>query len=86
MVSGKHQSHIYDLADVDVEMVSRRSRWGLSSSIWRTVSPIAAGTFRGAWFAVRSRLPESIRNIPEAERTVLTSPHDLLAKLGGEGS
>ncbi len=41
----------------------------------------AQGHIPGAWFAVRSRLPEALAALPKAETVVLTSPDDALARL-----
>ena len=39
------------------------------------------GHIPGAWFAVRARLKDSIKKIPDARFTVLTSPDGVLAQL-----
>jgi rhodanese-related sulfurtransferase len=41
----------------------------------------AQGHIPGAWFAIRSRLAEDLRKLPEAETIVLTSPDGALARL-----
>ncbi len=39
------------------------------------------GHVAGAWFAIRSWMPENLEKLPDAEMLVLTSPHGLLARL-----
>jgi rhodanese-related sulfurtransferase len=40
-----------------------------------------AGHIPGAWFAVRARLDDSLKNVPKAAMLVLTSPDGVLARL-----
>jgi len=39
------------------------------------------GHIPGAWFAIRSRLPEDLDKLPKAETIILTSPDGALARL-----
>ncbi len=41
----------------------------------------AQGHIPGAWFAIRSRLPQDLAKLPKAETIVLTSPDGALARL-----
>ncbi|MGE4079525.1 MAG: rhodanese-like domain-containing protein [Reyranella sp.] len=41
----------------------------------------AQGHIPGAWFAIRSRLPQDLAKLPKAEAIVLTSPDGALARL-----
>jgi len=41
----------------------------------------AQGHIPGAWFAIRSRLPQDLAKLPKAEAVVLTSPDGALARL-----
>jgi len=42
------------------------------------------GHIPGAWFTIRSRLPENLSKLPQAPLLVLTSKHGLLARLSAE--
>jgi 3-mercaptopyruvate sulfurtransferase SseA len=41
----------------------------------------AQGHIPGAWFAIRSRLPQDLAKLPKTEAIVLTSPDGALARL-----
>jgi rhodanese-related sulfurtransferase len=44
----------------------------------------ARGHIPGAWFALRSQLPDALATLPAAERIVLTSPDGALARLAAD--
>ena len=87
LVRGAHRPKIYGLDAAAAETVTPEGLERMIADKVCVVIDLADSlTYRdghipGAWFAVRARLKDSIRKIPDARFTVLTSPDGVLAQL-----
>jgi len=87
LVRGAHKPKIYGLDAAAAETVTVEGLERMIADKVCVVIDLADSlTYRdghipGAWFAVRARLKDSIKKIPDARYTVLTSPDGVLAQL-----
>ncbi|MEQ8227775.1 MAG: rhodanese-like domain-containing protein [Rhodospirillales bacterium] len=87
LVKGRHVPRIYGLEAASADTVTPD---GLERMIADNVCVVVDladsltyrdGHIAGSWFAVRARLKDSIKKIPDARFTVVTSPDGVLAQL-----
>jgi rhodanese-related sulfurtransferase len=85
--AGPYKAEVLGLDEDDAETITPAE---LSSALERgealvvdlaTSLEYRAGHVPGAWFAIRSRLPESISRLPSVKKIVLTSEDGVLARL-----
>ena len=87
LVRGPHRPRIHGLDAAAAETVTPEGLERMIADKVCVVIDLADSlTYRdghipGAWFAVRARLKDSIKKIPDARFTVLTSPDGVLAQL-----
>ena len=85
--SGPHVPHVLGLdgaAVASIEPAALQDRIAVGGTAvidLDTSRRYAEGHIPGAWFAIRSRLPEDLGNLPNTETIVLTSPDGALAQL-----
>ena len=84
---GPHQPKVHGLGNLYTDTVTVDGLIEMMADNVVTVIDLADSlTYRdghipGAWFAVRARLKDSIKKVPDARYTVLTSPDGVLAQL-----
>ena len=87
LVRGPHRPRIHGMDTAAAETVTPEGLERMIADKVCVVIDLADSlTYRdghipGAWFAVRARLKDSIKKIPDARFTVLTSPDGVLAQL-----
>jgi rhodanese-related sulfurtransferase len=87
-VTGPHKPRVLGLDGIMVNTIQPaelRDRLAARSGVivvdLDTSRRYAQGHIPGAWFAVRSHLPDALAKLPAAEAIVLTSPDSALAQL-----
>jgi rhodanese-related sulfurtransferase len=86
-VKGPHRPRVLGLegpSPAMIEPAALRQRLDAGTAVvvdLDTSRRYAQGHIPGAWFAIRSRLPADLANVPKAEAIVLTSPDGALARL-----
>ena len=87
LARGPHHPHVHGLDAAAAETVTPEGLERMIADKVCVVIDLAGSlTYRdghipGAWFAVRARLRDSIKKIPDARYTVLTSPDGVMAQL-----
>ncbi|MEK9671351.1 MAG: rhodanese-like domain-containing protein [Rhodospirillaceae bacterium] len=80
LVKGKHEPVLHAFANIKVDTVSDIPDGAVVIDLADSLT-YRDGHVPGAWFAVRARLLESIKKIPDVPLTVVTSPDGVLATL-----
>ncbi|HEX3953236.1 MAG TPA: rhodanese-like domain-containing protein [Stellaceae bacterium] len=86
-VTGPHKPRVLGLDGIRAAMIepaALQARLAAGTAIvvdLDTSRAYAQGHIPGAWFAIRSQLPEALAALPKADAIVLTSPDGALARL-----